>query len=137
MKISTVPLLVPTTFLRYIWSTVETEKGGREEIRNKKGEGEKTCTRAHVYASRRAQEAIVLVMNVAPTKIPRTGTSGYRNAKLETHHQQKFASCRSLPTPSAGGPVPIVCPFHWEHRQALAPTVDPNKRGHVFQPHNV
>lgn len=59
----------------------------------------KICKRALIYASRRGQKAIVIVMMVAPTKIPITGTSGYRNAKLETHHLQSFASCRSLPTP--------------------------------------
>lgn len=52
----------------------------------------------------------MVVIKVAPTKIPRTGTSGYRNAKLETGHQQSFASCRSLSTPLqvAGSNMPIL-----------------------------
>ncbi|UKZ60557.1 uncharacterized protein TrAtP1_001829 [Trichoderma atroviride] len=49
-------------------------------------------------------------MTVAPAKIPRTGTSGYRNGKLGTHHQQDLASCRFLPLIAnhrCRSPIPI------------------------------
>lgn len=70
-------------------------------------------------------------MTVAPTRIPRTGTSGYRNGKLGTHHQQDLASCRSLPITSAGRRFQYV-PLRREHRQVLAPTADPSKKTRCF-----